>query len=45
VVAGVFAFGAVNYYSEFDKEPWRDLAKRMVRERQPNDLVVAMPEF
>ena len=45
VVAAVFATGAVNYYTEFDKEPWRDLAKRIVREWQPNDLVVTMPEF
>jgi mannosyltransferase len=45
VVAAVFATGAVNYYTEFDKEPWRDLAKRIVREWKPNDLVVTMPEF
>lgn len=44
LVVALFAYGSTIYHERKSKEPWDEMVQTVLEERQPDDLVLVMPE-
>ncbi len=42
-VSASFACGSLNYYADFEKEPWDQIAEGLAAESEPGDVVLVIP--